>query len=212
MYCPNHFAETRLDALHGAMEAHPLAALVTVTASGLLANHLPFDLRRSGGSFGFGSLACHVARKNPVWESVDREEDALIVFQGPSAYVSPRLVPSAQRSRDVVPTYNYLAVHAYGRITVHDDPAWVRKALARLTHRFERDRAEPWSMKEAPPEIIEQRVHAVVGIEIDVRRIEGKWKMSQNRSDEDRVGIADRLRDIGSNACVAVAALTSPRR
>ena len=185
MYIPEHFAETDVATLHEFIHQAPLGALVVCGEAGLEANHVPFELGRSCGEL--GTLRCHVARANGVWRNGNAE--CLVIFQGPSAYVSPNLYQSKKEHGKVVPTYNYVAVHAHGRMTIHEDENWLRGLLGRLTRRFEERQAAPWKMGDAPQEYIERLLPRIVGIEIAATRLEGKWKMSQNQSAADRAGV-----------------------
>lgn len=185
MYTPEYFAETDLPTLHQAIEKWPLGALVVAGEAGLEANHVPFELDRAAGKL--GTLRCHVARKNKVW-SVAKAE-CLVIFQGPSAYISPNLYVSKKEHGKVVPTYNYAVVHAHGKLQIHDDPKWLRGLLGRLTRRFEAAQPAPWKMGDAPTEYIEELLKHIVGVEIEISRLEGKWKMSQNQSENDRKGV-----------------------
>ena len=186
MYVPQHFAETDVSTLHDFIEQSPLGALVTTGETGLEANHVPFELKRSAGAL--GTLRCHVARANGVWRNADAE--CLVIFPGPSAYISPNLYQSKKEHGKVVPTYNYVALHAHGRLTIHDDEKWLRGLVGRLTRRFEASQLAPWKMGDAPQEYIDGLLKQIVGIEIKITRLEGKWKMSQNRPEADRAGVA----------------------
>ena len=152
MYAPSHFEETRLDALHALVEAHPLGTLVTHTAEGLCADHIPFEIGAPTFDAPFGTLRAHVARANPLWRQAGSE--VLVVFQGPSAYVSPSLYAEKPVSGKVVPTYNYAVVHAHGVLRAIEDPDWILALLGRLTARHESPRAAPWSVADAPAEYI----------------------------------------------------------
>jgi transcriptional regulator len=162
-----------------------LGALVVAVPSGLEANHLPFELNRTEGQY--GTLRCHVARANAAWHHNGAE--CLVIFQGPSAYISPNLYVSKKEHGKVVPTYNYVVVHAHGRLLVHDDEKWLRALLGRLTRRFEAGQATPWKMGDAPQAFIDERVKEIVGLEIQISRLEGKWKMSRNRPEADRASM-----------------------
>lgn len=187
MYAPSYFNETRPEALHGLIARHPLGTLITHGAGGLDAAHIPFELAAPGADAPFGILRAHVARANPLWR---HEGDALVVFQGPSAYVAPELYEEKRLSGKVVPTWNYMAVHAHGTLRAIEDPAWILALLERLTDRHEAPRAAPWALKDAPSAFIDKLLGAIVGIEIPVRRMQGTWKLSQNRSQRDRHAIA----------------------
>jgi transcriptional regulator len=197
MYLPPHFQETDIAAMHALIRAHPLATLVIRGSAGFAADPLPFllDAGAGEGDGGPGLLLAHVARANPLWrEALAGNDEALVIFQGPSAYVSPGFYPSKAESHRVVPTYNYSAVHAHGRIAVHDDVRWLRGLVARLTRRFEAAEPQPWRMTDAPAEFIDAQLANIVGIEIRIERLEGKAKLSQNRDAADRRGVVDGLR------------------
>jgi transcriptional regulator len=188
MYAPPHFEETRLDALHALITAHPLGTLVTHGAAGLEADHIPFEIAVPTAAAPFGTLRAHVARANPLWRQAGAE--VLVVFQGPSAYVSPSLYAEKPASGKVVPTYNYAVVHAHGVLRAVEDPAWILALLGRLTAHHESARAAPWSVQDAPPAFIDTLLKAIVGIEIPLGRLQGKWKLSQNRPPEDQAAVA----------------------
>ena len=207
MYLPKHFEETRVDVLHELIRAHPLAALVTLTAGGLDANHIPFEIDPDPAPF--GTLRGHVARANPVCRDFSPGVDALVIFQGPGTYVSPSWYPSKQDGGKVVPTWNYAVVHAYGPLRVIDDARWLRGFVERLTNRFEAGRAAPWKVTDAPADYIEKMVTAIVGIEVPVARLAGKWKVSQNRPARDREGVVAGLQAQGTEASKAMAELVS---
>ena len=174
MYNPAHFEETRTDVLHGLIATHPLGALVTLTSTGLDANHIPFELAPEAGPL--GTLRGHVARANPVWKNFSATVDALVIFQGPSAYITPTWYESKQEHGKVVPTYNYCVVHAHGPLRVIDDPVWLRAMVDRLTQRFESRRAAPWKIADAPPDFIEKQLAAIVGIELPLTRLCGQME------------------------------------
>ena len=161
MYLPAHFEENRPEALHALIAAHPLGALVLSGPNGLDANHVPFEFDASAGAH--GTLRAHVARANPVWQEVQAQQDVLVIFQGPTGYISPNWYPSKHEAHRQVPTYNYLVVHAHGRITVRDDEAFVRGFVARLTRRMEAGEPAPWKMGDAPRDYIDQMLAAIVG-------------------------------------------------
>ena len=188
MYTPSHFDETRLDALHALIEAHPLGTLVTHGAAGLEANHIPFEIAAPTPDAPFGTLRAHVARANPLWRQAGA--GVLVVFQGPSAYVSPSLYLEKPVSGKVVPTYNYAVVHAHGALRAVEDPAWLLALLERITAQHEAARAAPWAVADAPPAFIETLLEAIVGIEVPLERLQGKWKLSQNRPRADRAAVA----------------------
>lgn len=191
MYLPRHFEETRVEVLHDLIRACPLGALVTVTASGLDANHVPFEIDPAPAPF--GTLRAHVARANPVWRDV-AAGDVLVIFRGPDGYVSPAWYPSKAETGKVVPTWNYAVVHAHGAMRAIDDRAWLRAFVEKLTDRHEAARDEPWRVTDAPADYVDTMIGAIVGLEMPITRLTGKWKVSQNRPAQDRAGVVAGLR------------------
>ena len=200
MYVPSHFAEQRLDVLHQLMHDHPLGTLVTLTPDGLDACHIPFEIAPASADAPHGTLRAHIARNNPLWRNASAALDALVVFQGPQAYITPSWYQEKAVSGKVVPTYDYATVHAYGRLRIIDDAAWLHALLARLSRLHEASRAQPWQLGDAPPDYIEKMLAAIIGIEIPLTRVIGSWKASQNRSQADRSTIAAGLRASGAAA------------
>ena len=212
VYTPRYFAEDDLPTLLAFIEEHPLAAVVTGSMTdGLVANHLPLVLDRATGPM--GTLVGHFARANPHSRCLtDGPLAALVIFTGPDAYVSPEWYGTKEETGRVVPTWNYVAVHAFGTLRLNDDPQSLRAHLEMLTHRHEADRARPWHITDAPGDYIAQQMQAIVRVDLQIDRLEGKWKMSQNRADVDIAGV---IRGLGaSNAAgdQAVAAIVSERR
>lgn len=193
MYIPRHFEESREAVLHALIREHPLGALVISGPEGLEANHLPFELDTEQGV-----LRAHVARANPLWRAAPCE--ALAIFQGPSAYISPSFYPGKAEHGRAVPTWNYIAVHAGGPLRVVDDPAWLRALVDRLTNRFEAGRPAPWKLDDAPDDYLHKLLGQIVGIELKIARIAGKWKMSQNQPEANRAGVEQGLRAEGGGA------------
>ena len=189
MYAPSHFDETRIDVLQALITAHPLGTLVMQGAGGLDADHIPFEISAPTGDAPFGVLRAHVARGNPLWRQAGAP--ALVVFQGPSAYISPAHYEEKRASGKVVPTYNYAVVHAHGALRAIEDPVWLLSLLERLTARHESTRAAPWSVHDAPRGYIDKLMEAIVGIEVPVQRMQGKWKLSQNRPRQDQLNIVE---------------------
>ena len=189
MYQPPHFIETRLDILHGLIRAHPLGLLISNGPDGPLANALPFLLDSEPGQ---GRLRAHLAKANPQWRSLQADPDAtvLVVFQGADSYVTPSWYETKRETGKVVPTWNYAMVQVRGRVRVIDDKDWLAAQIAALTASQEGDRAEPWQVGDAPESYIASQIKGIVGIEIDIAAIDGKWKVSQNRPMADRVGVA----------------------
>lgn len=207
MYVPRHFEENDPATLHALVGAHPLGAWVTQSQPGgeLLVNHVPFLLDPQQGER--GTLACHVARANPVWKSFSTEVASVVVFQGAQTYVTPSWYASKREHGRVVPTWNYAVVHAHGLPRVMEDRDWLRRHLARMTDTQEAALASPWRIDDAPSEHIEALLGAIVGIEIPIARLVGKWKVSQNRSAADRAGAAAGLRERGDGQSVEMAGL-----
>jgi transcriptional regulator len=205
MYMPADFREDRAEVLHALIRENPLAALVTLGADGLVASHIPLEIDPEPSPF--GTLRGHVARGNPQWREFRPETEALAIFQGPASYVSPSWYATKRETGKVVPTWNYAVVHARGTLAVHDDPAWLGALVRRLTTGQERRFAQPWQVEDAPAEFIERQLKAIVGIEVPLARLEGKWKMSQNRPPADREGVVRGLGELGDDESRAVAAL-----
>jgi len=191
MYVPQAFREEDLTKLHAQIEQTPLAILVSQGANGLEASHLPLLLCPEQGER--GTLHGHFARANPQWRSLAAGAEVLVIFPGPEAYVSPGYYPSKAEHGKAVPTWNYIAVHAYGRAEVYDEPQRLRQLLGRLSERHEQGRARPWSLEEAPAEYLEAMLRAVIGFALPIERLEGKWKLSQNRGAEDFAGVREGL-------------------
>jgi len=210
MYLPAHFAETRPEPLHELIGKHPLGMLVTMSDAGLQANPVPFvlDADPAGGP---GILRAHVARANPLWRET-RGDESLVVFQGPQAYISPGWYPSKLEHGKAVPTWNYVMVQARGTLRAIDDADRVRAFVTRLTTRHEAVQAKPWAVTDAPPDFIDTMVRAIVGIEITLTALTGKWKVSQNRSIADRGGVAAGLHAAGlADAAASVENGPKPR-
>lgn len=201
MYLPPHFEATDPASLHQLMRAHPLGALVTQGEQGLDANHLPFEFDADEGEHGI--LRAHVARNNPLWQEVKEGQEVLVIFRAVEGYISPSWYPSKQAHHKQVPTWNYAVVHAHGRIRVRDDARFVRRLLATLTRTQEVAEPAPWKMADAPRDYIEAMVQAVVGIEIEVSQLVGKFKLSQNKEEGDRLGAVDALQAKGQTALAA---------
>ncbi|GAA1567946.1 FMN-binding negative transcriptional regulator [Kribbella hippodromi] len=204
MYVPAHFAADD-DAVQELLASHGAADLITMTPDGLLATMLPFihDPERN-------VLLGHLARNNEQWKQ-PVVGDALVIMRGPDAYISPAWYASKREHGRVVPTWNYITAHVYGTLTVHDDPAWVEDVVRRLSDRHETGREEPWSVDDAPAKYISGQLRAIVGVELTIKRIEAKFKLSQNRPEADIDGVIEGLHTAGQDAtadAVAQARLT----
>jgi len=198
VYVPEHFRETRIEVLQRLVEQYPLALLVAMTPGGLTANHIPLLAQLS--SAGGGILRGHVARANSLWRDVQSDAPVLAVFTGADSYISPRLYPSKREHGKVVPTWNYATVHVSGTIRFIDDVAWLRTLVESLTDVHEAGRPDRWRVSDAPADYIEGMLRAIVGLEIKVTAVVGKFKGSQNRSAADRAAVAAQLRAAGRSA------------
>ena len=194
MYQPSHFAQSDPQALHALMREHPLAVLITWQGGLPTADHIPLEFDAATQT-----LRGHVARANPLWRAADGQP-VLAVFTGPQAYVSPSWYPSKAATHKVVPTWNYTVVHAQGRLRSVDDAPWLHALVSRLTAHHEAPQARPWAVADAPEDYVQQMLRAIVGIEIAVDALTGKWKLSQNRSAADRDGVAQALQQGGAEA------------
>ena len=211
MYVPAHFSEQSTEVLHQLIAQNPLGILFTNGQSGYDANHLPFELKPQPGEH--GTLHAHVARGNPVWQEVNSGDEVLVVFRGPDAYVSPNWYPSKQEYHKQVPTWNYKVVHAHGRIVIRDDERYVRGLVARLTRTHESSQSSPWKMTDSPQDYIDTLVRAIVGIEIEISRLVGKFKLSQNKESRDIRSAGQALKKQGDtligDAMIAIAGSAS---
>lgn len=210
MYRPGHFTEDRIDVLADLVRRNPFATLVSLGEDGLIATHLPllWDADREP----YGTLRGHFARPNPHARIAASPVDALAIFSGPNAYVSPSWYPSKREHGKVVPTWNYAVVHACGPLRLIDDAEWLRALVTRLTDREEAAFAVPWRVTDAPETFVDALLRGIVGIEIAITRLEGKWKLGQNRPDADQDGTVSGLEARGDAASAAVAALTRAHR
>lgn len=199
MYVPRHFAEERLEVLHAAIERIALATLVSLGEEGLLATHLPMVLDPTVGEY--GTLYGHVARGNPHWRHDTTQVQALAIFLGPVAYISPAWYATKRETGRVVPTWNYLTVHAYGTVHTFEEPHRLRAHVERLTALHDAE----WRVSDAPEDFIAGMLKGIVGLELPIARLEGKWKMSQNRPEADRLGAIAGLEATSGAGALAVA-------
>jgi len=196
MYLPDHFGEARAEELLRTIAAHPLGALVVNGPHGLDANHVPFLVDETSGG---RKLLAHVARASPLWEEARDGDEALVIFRAGDTYISPNWYPSKHEVHRQVPTWNYRVVHVHGRLVFRDDERFVRGVVARLTrtHEARSGSPKPWQMTDSSPEYIAEMISKIVGIEIEITRMVGKWKLSQNKEERDRVSAAEELRKRG---------------
>jgi transcriptional regulator len=202
MYLREQFSETRIEVLHGLVRARPLATFVTIVDGALAVDHMPCHLHPESG---LGVLRAHMPRTNAVASALGSGAQAVAIFHGPQTYVSPSWYPSKKEDGRVVPTWNYVVVHARGRPRVVDDTAWLLDHLGALTDEHEARRSEPWRITDAPREFIERMAASLVGIEMPISSLVGKWKVSQNRPLADRLGAAEGLRALGDECSLEMA-------
>ncbi len=210
MYLPSHFREDRIEVQHELIRSHPLGTLVTAGPDGLAANLLPFLVYPQEGEL--GTLRAHFARANPQGAQLAQVKDCLVVFNGPQGYITPSWYPGKQETGKVVPTWNFVTVHAWGAPRLIEDPVWLRRQLEDLTDAQEEGHTQPWKVSDAPQGYIDAQVRGIVGLEIPIRRIEGKWKLSQNRSPAERTGVIQGLsaQGPGDQALAELVAQRSP--
>jgi transcriptional regulator len=187
MYLPSQNEETRHDVLHSLIRTHPLGVWVSLMDDELVANHIPFEIDSTRGEF--GTLVGHVARANPIWKMAVAKVASLITFQGPQSYITPSWYPSKHEHGKAVPTWNYAVVHAHGTPRFIEDRAWLQEHVTALTNRHEATQALPWAVSDAPQDYLHKQIGAIVGVEIPIQKLSGKWKMSQNRSMPDQLGV-----------------------
>jgi transcriptional regulator len=206
MYIPQQFDEPQIELLHDLMRARPLATLVVLTSKGIEANHIPLHLSVDSP---FGTLRGHVARSNPIWEEYTDTVDAVAIFHGPDAYISPSWYATKEESGKVVPTWNYAVAHAYGRLKIHHDPTWVKSQLELLTQQNESRFPNPWTLADAPRDFTESLIKAIAGIEMTITKLQGKWKLSQNQPARNQAGVIDGLLSNGTQEALLMADLVS---
>jgi transcriptional regulator len=210
MYIPKFNEETRVPVLDQLMRSHPLASLVTMGSSGLFATHLPVVLHRDSDRHAV--LRGHLSRANQQWREYDPSVSALAIFAGPQHYITPNWYPEKAVTGKVVPTWNYAVVHAYGALRVIEDPAWLLTHLNLLTDTHEASSPAPWRVSDAPAGYVESIAKGIVGIELTIERLEGKWKVSQNQTEQTRVSVADGLAGLDTEASLAMRALVNGER
>ena len=191
MYIPKANEEKRIPVIHELMRSHPLASLVCMTTSGLFASHIPMVIETDGSEFGV--LKGHISRANTQWRDLTPDVDALAIFAGPQHYISASWYPGKHEHGKEVPTWNYAVVHAYGPLKVIQDADWLLKHLEGLTDIHEAASPVPWKVSDAPETYIRTMLNGIVGLELPIRRLEGKWKMSQNRNERDRKAVVEGL-------------------
>jgi transcriptional regulator len=210
MYLPDHFTQTREEELIQAIAAHPFGSMVMNGPDGMDADHMPFFPEK--GEDGRWKLLAHVARANSLWKEATEGQEVLVLFRADDAYVSPNWYPTKHESHKQVPTWNYRVVNVHGRLFIRDDSRFVRGVVARLTktHEAQAGDPKPWKMTDSTPEFIDQMLTRIVGLEVEIVRMEGKWKLSQNREERDRANAAEELRKRGEDALADAMLKTIP--
>jgi transcriptional regulator len=206
MYLPKQFEETRTEVLHGLIRSRPFATFAVMTSGGLDIEHIPLLVDASSGPLGV--LKGHVARANPILKATLLDTDSVAIFQGPEHYITPTWYPTKQETGKVVPTWNYVVVHAHGRPRFIDDTQWLRLHVEALTQQHEAHRDPSWKVSDAPEEFISTLLGGIVGVEMPITRLSGKWKLGQNRPVADRIGTVEGLLCEGDTTAEALAELT----
>jgi transcriptional regulator len=210
MYVPEHFSEHRLPVLQQAIASAGLANLITMGAGSLIASPVPLMLDPEAGPY--GTLIGHLARGNPQWRASDNSVQALAIFMGPDAYISPSYYETKRMTGKVVPTWNYVTIHAYGTVSFSEDTEDLLQIVTRLTARHEAGRAAPWAVSDASPAFTQSQLKGIVALRMPIERLQGKWKMSQNRPAHDRLGVVGGLEADGAHDVAAIVAegMTAP--
>lgn len=193
MYTPPHFEETRIEVLHELILSQPLATLVAYSSNSISANHIPLHLQESRGSI--GTLEGHIARTNPLWQELNSGSEVLTIFHGPQFYISPSWYETKKETQKVVPTWNFCVVHAQGSINFISDPEKIMKQITRFTDIQESRSKEPWKVSDAPEDFVHSRLEHIVGIEIELTKLTGKWKVSQNQPQKNKDSVIRNLSD-----------------
>lgn len=209
MYIPASFLETRPEVIRAVIEHHPLATLITVGSGGIAASHLPLIYDPEGGPHGV--LRGHLARANPQWKTHQPQFEALAIFSGPEHYVTPTWYPSRRAHGKVVPTWNYVVVHARGPLRFTEEKAWLLHNVSTLTDAQEKSLNPPWRVSEAPSQFIDDMLKDIVGVEMQITTLEGKWKVSQNRPVADRHGVVEGLEKSAAPEAREMARLVNER-
>jgi transcriptional regulator len=191
MFLPDQFRVEDVAEMHALMRARPFAALVSATQAGLYGTHLPTVLKEEGA---FGTIECHLSRANPHWKDLAEGSEAMMIFQGPDGYITPNWYATKAATGKAVPTWNYAIVHAYGRPEVMEEKEWLLRHVTQLSDQQERSEAHPWKVSDAPASYVGVVLRGIVGFRVEITRLEGKWKMSQNRETQDRIAVIDGLK------------------
>lgn len=207
MYQPPHFHQTDNEALFAFIQHNPLGLLITSGSGGLIANPLPFLLRRSTTENEANCLLVHLARANPQWKAIEAGDEVLVSFMGTDHYITPNWYATKQENGKVVPTWNYQIVQVRGKATVHQDASWLLRQVSALTDQQEADLPRPWAVQDAPETFVQAQMRGIVGVEIQITGIEGKLKASQNRNEADYTGVIEGLEAEGTDAANTMANL-----
>ncbi|WP_036230322.1 FMN-binding negative transcriptional regulator [Marinobacterium jannaschii] len=210
MFQPSVFREERIEVMHKMMRQNPFASLVSLQDGEMVADHLPLVVHPELSEQ--GKLRGHLSRANPIGTKLDQSTDVLVIFQGPHHYVTPSWYPSKMEHDKVVPTWNYIVVHARGKVTLQQDPEWILAQLTELTERNELGRRAPWKVSDAPEEFIARQLRGIVGVEIEITALQGTWKVSQNKAVADSQGVSEGLRGEESDNALAMALCVEQRR
>jgi transcriptional regulator len=205
MYIPRHNEEKRVSAMHSLIVSRPLGTLVTLGASGLFASHIPMILEDDGSQFGV--LKGHISRANTQWQDFVPTVDALAIFAGHQHYITPNWYPGTREHGKEVPTWNYVVVHAYGPLKIIQDDHWLLTNVEKLTNIHEAASPNPWKVSDAPEDFIKSQLKGIVGLELPIQRLEGKWKVSQNRTERERNGVVNGLAKLNTPESLAMKAL-----
>jgi transcriptional regulator len=205
MYIPRHNEEKRVSVMHALIVSQPLGTLVTLGASGLFASHIPMILEDDGSEFGV--LKGHISRANTQWRDFVPTVDALAIFAGHQHYITPTWYPGTYEHGKEVPTWNYVVVHAYGPLKVIQDEQWLLTNVEKLTNIHEARSPVPWKVSDAPEDYIKSQLKGIVGLELPIHKLEGKWKVSQNRTEEERDGVVKGLAKLNTPESLAMKAL-----
>jgi transcriptional regulator len=205
MYIPRANEEKRIPVLHELIVAQPFASLVTLGTDGLFASHIPMVLEQDGSEFGV--LKAHISRANTQWRNLIPTIDALAIFSGEQQYISASWYPGIHEHGKEVPTWNYAVVHAYGPLLLREDPSWLLAHLESLTNIHEAASEQPWKVSDAPADYIQSQIKGIIGLELPIRRLEGKWKVSQNRNERDRLAVSEGLARRNTPESLAMKAL-----
>jgi len=207
MYIPTHFEQPSIEVMYKLIRTRPLATLVTLSSNGINANHIPLHLSEVPAPF--GTLQGHVARSNPILRDLESDIEVLAIFHGPDAYISPSWYATKQETGKVVPTWNYTVVHAYGSLRIIDDASWIRTQLEALTTQNEMAFPEPWAVSDAPYDFTEKLIEAIVGIEMVITRLSGKWKVSQNQPAQNQASVIQGLNTSEQRDALTMATLVN---